>query len=268
MSWFRRALREPLLHFVVLGGLVFAAGRALSTDEAQADAIVVDDALVERLRAELSQSLGQPPTPAQVDIAIERWIDEELLYREGVALGLDQHDPTVRKRVIQKMEFITADPNSVPTPDEATLRQFMADNPRRYAGSSRADFVLVTIANTDDVESSVPAAIEALRSGADPHSVGGRVSTGKKFSASSAKRTYGPKVAAAIGEQEIGQWGVVDLDRATGLLKVTGRHPGQPRPFEEAKNRVTLDWTAAQRAEALRERLDELRTKYPIRNER
>src|SRR5690606_34234798 len=114
-----------------------------------------------------------------------RFVDGELLYREGLALGLDRDDPVVRQRVIQKMEFVGTNLELPQEPDEATLRAFMAEHAERYAGPPRYDVVLVTLptqpGETDDARAR--AVLEQLRAGAHPKGVGGRHASGRRFSA-------------------------------------------------------------------------------------
>jgi hypothetical protein len=263
----RRALREPLLHFALLGAAVFGLWRAgADAGEADGGTVVVDGAVRERLAGELELRLGRAPTEEELAGAIERWIDGELLYREGLALGLDEGDPLVRQRVIQKMEFVGDNLELPAEPDEATLRAFMAEHAERYAGSPRYDFVLVTLARgpgeTDDARAQ--RVLEALRGGADPKAVEGRFAGGRKFSAANLAGTYGKEIAAAVLELPPGQWGLVPLERGWSLVRVDAVQPGETPAFESVRNRVLLDWRQAQRGAALRRRVEELRGRYVV----
>lgn len=266
----RRALREPLLHFAVLGAATFGVWRAAEEPVDDATAIVVDRGTQERLAAELQGKLRRAPTDAELEAAIDRWVDGEILYREGLALGLDRDDPLVRQRVIQKMEFV-GDNLELPTePDETTLRAFMQEQAQRYAGPPRYDFTLVTLARgPDDVDDARAQRVLAeLRAGADPKTVeGGRLASGRRFSAANAAGTYGPEIAAALPETPLGEWGLVTLERGWTLVSLTAVHPGDTPPFESLRNRVLLDWRASQRGAVLREKLEALRERYTVTRE-
>lgn len=264
--WPRRALREPLLHFAVLGTAVFGLGTLAAGEDDDAATIVVSRQTQERAAAELQARLGRPPSEAERAEAIDRFVDGELLYREGLALGLDRDDPVVRKRVIQKMEFVGTNLELPDEPDEPTLRAFMQANPERYAGPPRYDFVLVTLPRTADDTDDARAqqVLRDLRGGADPKAVGGRFASGRTFSAANLAGTYGPDVAAAVTASAPGQWGMVASDRAFSLVQLQAVHPGEMPPFEKVHNRVSLDWKASQRGAALRQLLTELRQRTTV----
>jgi peptidyl-prolyl cis-trans isomerase C len=273
-SWLRRALREPLLHFAVLGAATFGVWRAAEDPADAAAVIVVDRTTQERLGAELEAKLGRAPTEQELAAAIERWVDAELLYREGLALGLDRDDPLVRQRVIQKMEFVGDNLELPAEPDEATLRAFMAEHAARYAGPPRYDFVLVTLPRPADeplADARAQQVLEQLQTGADPKAVAtaeaGRVASGRRFSAANVTGTYGPEIGAALPELSPGQWGLVTLERGHVLVRLDAVHPGETPAFETMQNRVQLDWQKAQRGAALRRRLVELRHKYAVTRE-
>jgi peptidyl-prolyl cis-trans isomerase C len=265
----RRALREPLLQFALLGALVFGLWRVGRGEGDGAEAIVVDRATQERLGGELEAKLGRAPTQEELAGAIDRFVDGEILYREGLALGLDRDDPVVRQRVIQKMEFVGDNLEPPAEPDEAELRAFMAAHTERYAGPPRYDFVLVTLPRGPEEVDDARArgVLEELRAGADVKTVEGRLTSGRRFSAANVEGTYGKAIAAAVVELPPGEWGLVTLERGWTLAKVEAVHPGETPSFESVRNRVRLDWRAAQRGAALRERVEALRGKYVVTRE-
>jgi hypothetical protein len=265
----RRALREPLLHFALLGAAVFGLWR-VGASEGDADGtIVVDRATQARIADELAAKLGRAPTDGELAGAIDRWVDGELLYREGLALGLDRDDPMVRQRVIQKMEFVGDNLEPPVEPDDATLRAFMEEHRERYAGPPRYDFVMVTLARGPDERDDARAqrVLQELRAGADPKRVEGRFASGRKFSAANMAGTYGQELAAGLTELPPGEWGLVTLERGWTLLSLQALHPGETPAFESVRNRVLLDWRQAQRGAALRERVETLREKYVVTRE-
>ncbi|MCA9653278.1 MAG: peptidyl-prolyl cis-trans isomerase [Myxococcales bacterium] len=261
----RRLLSEPLLHFAVLGAAVFALGRATSA-ESDVPTVTVDAAVVERIQTALRDKLGREPSPEEVDAALEGWVDGELLYREGLAMGLDRDDPLVRQRVIQKMEYVGTNLDLPPEPDEDTLRAFLAEHPERYAGTPRHDFTIVTLLRgpEDADDSRAQALLQQLREGADPKAVGGRHASGRLYTAANLAGTYGPELAAAVGELPVGEWGLVPMAQGWSLVRHDAEHPGQALPFEQVRNRLQLDWKSYQRSSARRELLDELRARYRV----
>ncbi len=265
MGTLGRVIREPVLHFALLGAGVFGLAQ-LAEDEADT-AIIVDQATVQRLASELETSLGRAPTEQEREQAVSRFADAERLFREGLALGLDRGDPVVRRRVLQKMEFVGANVELPQDPSDDVLQEFMAEQAPRYAGEPRFDFVLVTVPrradDTDDTRAR--AVLEQLTAGADPRGVDGRHASGKRFSLANTARTYGEHVAEALDGLRVGDWKMVAFDRGWSLLRLNALQPGQQPTFAAIRSRVLRDWNAAQRASATEQRLVELRKRYPVR---
>lgn len=255
--WLRRIVREPLLHFAALGALAFALSRGWSEE----DAIVVTRAQQEQLFVEFERERGRPPTDEERAAIVDRWIDGELLFREAIALGLDQGDPLIRRRVLQKMEFVGTNLDLPEEPDEATLRAFMEEHASRYAGEPRIDLETVGVRGE---EAEARAMLERLQAGADPKSVGGNYGAGRRYAAGHVVRTYGSQVANVVTTLEPNTWTLVQLEGGFVLVRITGTHPGEALPFEKIRNRLVVDWQAEQRRAALEERLTELRERTEI----
>jgi len=138
-AWFAAAIREPLLHFFLIGLVLFVAGAAYKR-ATSVYRIEVTHERVQSLALAYRLQFGESPTPAGLEQLISRWIDEEVLYREGLALGLDKDDEIVRRRIVQKMQFLQQDTQSPPEPSEARIRAFYAANQARYASPARVTF--------------------------------------------------------------------------------------------------------------------------------
>jgi hypothetical protein len=106
-SIIRRLAREPLTHFFAIGLAIFLIYGQLNRDSAtRLGVIVVDDARVAALVEGFRRTLQRPPTPSEFRGILDAWVREEVLYREGMTMRLDQDDPIVRRRIAQKMELI------------------------------------------------------------------------------------------------------------------------------------------------------------------
>lgn len=128
----RRLLREPLLHFAVLGMGLFVLYGVLRGGTGDApDEIVVDRARLASLEAQFERVWQRAPTPAERDGLVATWVREEILYREGVAMGMDRDDPIVRRRIAQKMDFL-ADGQAPAEPSEAELQAWLDAHPDAY----------------------------------------------------------------------------------------------------------------------------------------
>jgi hypothetical protein len=126
MGRLQKIPREPLLHFLVLGaGLFVLFGLVGTPSEAPKDRIMVSAAKIENLAQLFERIWRRPPTAAELDGLIEDHVKEEILYREALALGLDQDDTVIRRRLRQKMEFVSEDIATQAEPTEAELQAFL-----------------------------------------------------------------------------------------------------------------------------------------------
>ncbi|MGD8702370.1 MAG: hypothetical protein PVH26_08020, partial [Desulfosarcina sp.] len=125
--------KEPLAHFLVIGAglfLLFGVTRGPTPDSPRR--IVVDAGQVAQLTAQFQRTWMRPPTDAELAGLIDNHVRNEVFYREALAMGLDQDDPLIRRRMRQKMEFILEDLSAASEPDEQALRLFLNENADRF----------------------------------------------------------------------------------------------------------------------------------------
>lgn len=141
MIWYR----EPLVHFLGIGALLFGAF-ALVNDEVGSVAenrIEITASNVERLREVWSKQWNRQPTETELKGLINSHIREEVLYREGLALGLDKNDTIIRRRLAQKMEFLFEDLAIQGKPTEEDLKAYFDRNKDKYLLPARKSFCLL-----------------------------------------------------------------------------------------------------------------------------
>jgi peptidyl-prolyl cis-trans isomerase C len=256
----RSLIREPLLHFVALGGLVFAIDRFIERDEGAGASTI-------RVTAEVRARLAAGPPPVEgeaLQARIRGWIDEEMLHREAIRLGLDRDDPVIRRRLVQKMEFIQRSGQPIPEPTEAELEAFLAENATRYAGAPRYDFVQLVVPRAADPDGEEARRMQRdLQAGTTPESLG-RLSTSRRFSLDNVAGTFGPELAAALPKLPHGEWTVVELPQAWAIVRVDAEDAGSTPPLSRVRNRVELDWKAEHARAAAREAQSELRQHYSV----
>ena len=128
----KKILSEPLLHFFVLGLLLFGLFAVVNDESSRsAEEIVISQARMSGLVANFEKTWQRPPTAEESQALIDAWVREEILYREGVAIGFDLDDPVIRRRVAQKMSFV-ADGMVPNSPDDAELEAWLAANVSDY----------------------------------------------------------------------------------------------------------------------------------------
>ena len=134
--------KEPLLHFLIIGAVIFVVFSIANKDEAavSGNKIVVSTPEIERLSDNWSKKWNRPPTETELKGLVESYIKEEVYYREALALGLDQNDTILRRRLMQKMEFLSNDLAELNQPDEAALNKYFLENQEKYKLPARVSF--------------------------------------------------------------------------------------------------------------------------------
>ena len=134
--------KEPLLHFLVIGAIIFVLFSIVNKDEITVsdNKIVLTAAAIERLSDNWSKKWNRTPTERELQGLVESYIKEEVYYREALALGLDQNDTILRRRLMQKMEFLSNDLAELNQPDEYALNKYFLENQEKYRLPARVSF--------------------------------------------------------------------------------------------------------------------------------
>lgn len=243
----RRWARDPLAHFLVAGALLFVLF-AWRGEEADADSrtIAVDREVQASLALQFEAMMQRPPTDAELDGLIERWLRDEVLYREALRLGLDRDDAVVRRRLAKKMDALASAQAETSVPDQAELRHWLAAHPERFARETSVSFDQLYFAD----EGAPRAALARLERGADWRRLGELLSVPASQEAASLRLVtdrYGRQFAAAIEEMEPGgNWqGPVPSGFGWHLVRLRSREQGTVPPLVEIRQRVEDDWRGA-----------------------
>lgn len=277
MSW-KSIAREPLVHFVAIGAVIFAidAWRAdapapppapppPATRATPTDPIAVDAAQRERSRADAERRLGRAPTPAEVEAELERWIDEEVLYREALARGLDRDDPLIRQRIAARMGYVLEQAIVVPDPTEAELRAYFEHHAARWAAPDRVDFTHVFVAGDDVARAE---ALERQLAGGQPPDrlgdvfPGGRRYRGRKLA--DLALAFGDEFVDGLAAQPLGTWKRRRSKHGWHVVRVDRADEGGAANFTKVQLDVRQAWLAERRAKALADATRELRARWEI----
>jgi len=136
----KRLLREPLLHFLLIGAALFVLYGLLNRGQSGAPReIVISEARVEALAENFATVWMRPPTADELKGLIDDYVAEEVYYREAVAMGLDQDDTVIRRRLRQKMEFIAEDVAAAAEPTDAQLQAYLEQHADKFRAALDAD---------------------------------------------------------------------------------------------------------------------------------
>jgi PPIC-type PPIASE domain len=269
----RRILREPLLHFLALGALLFALYGALNRGALDAPSeIVVDRPRLESLTAQFQRVWQRPPTTEELRGLVESFVREEVLYREGVALRLDRDDPVVRRRVGQKMTFL-ADAQAPAEASEAELQAWLEAHPDAYRVEPRYSLRQVYFdpaRRGPRLEADVASARAALGRGTagvlgDATLLPASVDSAP---ASELARVFGQEFADAVAALPVGGLrGPIPSSYGVHLVELRAREPGRTPALAEVRPAVERDLLRARADEAGEAFYQSLRQRYTVRIE-
>lgn len=273
----RTLLREPLLHFLLLGALLFALDAWLRPAPI-ADSggeIVVSEGRIRNLAQGFRRTWQRPPTRAELDGLIQDYIREEVLYREAVALGLDQDDTVIRRRLRQKMEFVSDDAAALETPSDQDLAAWLAAHPDAFRLDPRATFEQVFLdpgRHGDRLEADAKRLLDELNAAGastEPSGQGdGLLLLEPRYAdvpQGEVRRIFGTAFADALFQQPVGRWvGPVDSGYGTHLVRLESMTPGGLARLEDVRPLVEREWANARRKELGEAFYEQLRSKYRV----
>jgi hypothetical protein len=258
-------LREPLLHFAVLGALLFAVDYFLVAREDDPRVIIVDRAVDEEARQIFSAARGRDPTPEELVALRKLWVDNEVLYREGLALQVDRGDSAIRDRVIFKALSVVEAGLPKLAPEEATLRAWFEKNRAKYDEPARFDFQEAVLGG-EATEVTVRAFVERLNGGASGDAEAGlRVFKGRPRD--NLVQSYGQELATALESAPVGVWQAYSTREGWRALRLEATTPAKPADFGTLAGIVMQDWLDATAAEQRTAAVRALAAKYKIRYE-
>lgn len=270
----RAFFREPVVQFLLLGVLLYGAS-ALYARLNDPRRIVIADGDVARLEQRYRQQFGARPSPQQLEWLIERHVRDEVLYREGLALGLGEGDEVVRRRIVQKMEFLSEDEGPAAAPTAAELHAFYEAHAERYRSAARLSFTHLYF--SPDVGGDEAARQRAVQSLARLRA---RPGTGAEAAADpfwdrehlervdrlEVERVFGrSELAARVFELPAGSWsGPLRSGFGWHLVRVDAQEAPRLAPLAEVEPELRADWQEDQRARRKREAFERLMRGYWI----
>lgn len=275
-----RWLREPLLHFFLLGAVVFGLHAVLTTGAKPPPPknqrlVEITSADIEWLRSNWNKRMWREPTSGELQNLIDSFIREEILYREAVAMGLDQHDSIVRRRLAQKMEFLFKDLAEMAQPTLVELQAYLEDHPERYRFPARVSFTHVYFSpdrRGERAESDARKVLQSLEAGglepSEAPLLGDRLMLQTHYSRQAtedAAREFGTAFARRLFELEVGHWdGPVASAYGLHLVFVHDRIESRLPRLEEVREKVETDLLESRRRKVNQAAYDEIRSRYEV----
>ena len=267
----RSLLREPLLHFLLIGMLLFLLYGKVAPPSSDGNRITVDQAAISALAGQFQATWSRPPTPEELKGLVDGYVRDEILYREGVALGLLKGDPVIKRRVRQKLEVLIEEEGRSGVASDAELSAYLSKNPAEFRMPPVLSFEQVLFnpgEYGDRLETAVTAAMAALNNGATPESQGKSSMLGThvdKLPLDLVARDFGDDFAKALESAPIGQWlGPIRSGFGLHLVRISERKPGYLPSLDQARKAVTREWENDKRQAALADNYARLLKEYDV----
>jgi PPIC-type PPIASE domain len=267
-------LKDPLVHFLLIGAALFAFFLWRGDAGGGEEAIVITAEQVEQLRQAATVLQGREPTRAELEMLIEPAVREEVYYREALALGLDRNDDEVRRRLVEKIRYLSEDLADPEPASDAELRAFYDGQPERFEIPERVTFDQVFFNSSqrgESLSSDVDAALRALREGADPADVGDSTPLQARFVDAARPRIevlFGATMTAAVFELPPGDWaGPYESDFGLHLVRVIEHNAAREPPFDEVRDQVAKVFADDRRNAENEAAYAEMRSHYDVRIE-
>ena len=258
-------LREPLLHFVVIGALLFGADHALFARAGDPRLIVVGAEVDAEARQVFQAARGRPPGADELRALRKVWLDNEVLYREGLALQVDRGDTAIRERVIFKALSVIDASVQRPPVDDRVLREWFEAHRAKYDEPARFDFDEAVLSG-DHGEASVRGFVQTLNAGTPGDAKAGlRVFKGRPQA--NLVQSYGAEFAEALQHLAPGEWAAVASRDGWRAVRLGAVAPARPAAFEPLRGVVLQDWTDAVLSEQRSAAVQALAKKYRIVDE-
>ena len=272
----KKVFKEPLFIFLLLGGAMFVLFAQVSGNSLPDNAeIVVTQGQINALQSGFEKTWRRSPTTKEKDGLIQNYIREEVFYREALAMGLDREDSIVRRRLRQKMEFISEDIAKLDTPDEQELQTFLTAHHADYRQPSRFSFTQIyfnTSKRGQAAEVDAKAVLQSLQGkDADVTKMGDPLMLKQKFineTEREIERTLGSKFLQALRVTQAGSWqGPITSGFGLHLVRIDKRVEGQLPALNDVRKAVMRDWSLKKSKQTNEAFYEALRKRYQVRIE-
>jgi hypothetical protein len=263
-AWPRWA-REPLLHFVVLGALLFGLDHALVARTDDPHVILMGAEVDAEARHTFQAARGRPPTADELAALRKVWLDNEVLYREGMAMQVDRGDSAIRERVIFKALSVVDANTKLPPHDGDVLERWFQAHRAKYDEPARFDFEEAAL-DGDASEAAVRAFVGELEAGA-PGDARAGLRVFKARPLPNLVQSYGAAFAHALETARPGHWEAMKTQDGWRAIRLDALAPPVPADFKAMQATVLQDWTDAVLAEQRSAAVQALARKYVVKTE-
>jgi hypothetical protein len=277
MTLLGKIVREPLAQFLVLGTMVFGAYAALDTSSpsANTEVIEVGQGQLDQMFETFSRTWQRPPTEAEFKGLVDGYVKEEVFYREGKKMGLDENDTIFRRRMQQKLEFLLEPGSEELRPKAGELEAYFKLHADAYKAPAMLEFEQLFFRSNTTDDAGALAALQALEKlkidpkAAETTSIGDPTilpATMALAGADMIASNFGDAFANAVMQAPMNQWsGPVRSTFGVHLVRPARKVAASTPSFDAVRASVQSDWEASRRREIASRRYEEMKKQYEVR---
>jgi len=272
-SKFHRFLRDPLLHFLLIGGAMFLLYNQLNEAPLDSKQIVINQAQINHLKALWKRKSQRQPTQFELNSMVKQFIREEVMVREALKMGLNQNDGVIRRRLAQKMEFISADIAALAEPTETQLADYLKSHSENFAQPAYLSFEQVFASyDKHDKQTQAYAASLLKKLQEKPATNISKLSDSimldqqyLQITQHDITRIFGKAFASKIFSLPVGDWqGPVTSGYGVHLIRINHKVEKKLPPLNTVREKVRAEWMAQQRRDMDKTFYETLRQSYEI----
>ena len=261
--WWKRFTNEPLLIFTAIAVLIFMGDYLISLTKADPKAIVITPEIRQEVKQIYANALKREPTPSDMKTLMDRWVDNEVLYREGLALGLDKGDTSIRERVIFKALSVTQAEISLPKLDENGLQRWFNEHSEQYDAPALVHFQEAVASGKPSVDE-LKNFVSAIN-GKGKSDLDSTLEIFRDRPRFTIVDGYGEEFTQALEQLAPGgEWHLLDSKAGQRVVRLISVKPGEKANFESMKAKVYTDWKNQTAAELSTKAIRDMGKKYKI----
>jgi len=255
--------REPLLHFVLLGALIFGVDAVLHPPAKDDKVITVSKAMRQSFIDNFDEDKARVPSDAELEKMIESWVASEILYREGKSLGVDRGDDMIRDRVAFKLQLLIFDQIRVAQPTEDQLRAWFADNHERFDEQERVGFYLTQ--PTDEM--TAKRQLEEIQAEHESEDLQKQTRAILGRPVASLAPSFGERFRDELLALPLGEWRILQSKDGWHVVRLDSRRPGVLARLDDVRDEAVRIWLTDETRKRAWEAVSRLKSSYTVRYE-
>lgn len=255
--------REPLIHFCLLGGLIFAVDHVMHPPGQDAKTIVVTKAMQQSFFKNFSEDGDQDPTEEQMKNMIDNWVGSEILYREGKALGIEKGDSVFRDRIAFKLQLLVFDQVQLEKPSDAQLHAHFEKYRNRFDQPEQVSFLLTPA--TD--EATARRQFEDMKAERETSELRDQTRVFPNRPVNTLAQSFGENFRTALLALPPGEWRVIQAKDGWRIARLDAHRAAEPVNFESVREDVRKMWVTDETRRRAWEAVNRLKLNYTVKIE-